>query len=264
MGVTFPKTQPVFTEYNRYIDLKTNTSNTPYTLEIPVGNYTITDIINYLNTKYVDLVYCRVIVTTGQFVIASATSVGTVQLLFGSGNNRHRSAHTVLGYPPVDTGFANEQFGIMHVNLDSSRHVDVILEEIPSVSHQETHDGGIAARVPLDNPNFTVKYWENDKFFANTFYPTYIPRITIQLRNADGHPYDTFGFDHVLALLVTYHDAAEQSFTPPALPPFPSPPQTPFMEVVQEEPPKKVLRNAAIGVGVLGGSYFALTRLAKR
>lgn len=259
IGATFPKTQPIFTDDNRFIDIGSASSSVTYSLEIPVGNYGVADILNYLNQKYESLVYCRVIVATGTFVIGGASSDNPIRLLPATGPNKHRSAHTTLGFPTVDTEFAQEHFGVMHMNLDSSSYVDVIVEEIPSAAHQETPIGPTLARVPLDNSNFTIKYWENDYKGVNYFYPMFLPKITIQLRNANGKLYDTFGFDHGFTFLVRYHSDA---YVPPqdSLPP---PPVPPAAAITTEEtpPPKNVIRNVAIGMGVLGTSYFAFRRM---
>jgi hypothetical protein len=268
VGATFPKTQPVFTDGNRYIDISTANSADVHTIEIPVGNYGVGDLLAYINEKYVDIVYCRIVVTTGKFVIGSATSEDPIRLLFGTGPNRHRSAHTTLGFPSVDSDWALEHFGVMHVNLDSSACVDVIIEELPTACHQETHAGPILARVPLDNSNFTVKVWENDHFTSNQFYPMYLPKMTIRLRNANGQTYDTFGFDHVLVFRIRFvAEAEKEGFTPRTAPEYilldgDPPPVGTFAP--PSKPKKKYVRNACIGMGVLGTSYFAATRLGPR
>ena len=264
LGATFPKTQPIFTADNRFLDISHDSGMV--TMELPVGNYGVADVLGYLNEKYPDLVYCRVVVTSGTFVIGSASSTNPIRLLFGTGPNKHRSAHTTLGFPSVDTGFASEHFGVMHVNLDSSPDVDLIVEEVPSASHQETHDGPILARIPLDNSNFTIKFWENELGEGNPFNPMYLPKITVRLRNSNGKRYDTFGFDHVLIFRVRYVadgsvlkavNSEEYTFVE-------SPSEPPECALPPPLPKKKKYgRNAVIGIGLLGGSYIAARKMAK-
>lgn len=300
LSATFPKTHPIFTDHNRFLDLETQQTAGVTTLEIPRGNYGISDVIDHLNTAYAEIVYCRAIVATGTFVIGAASDDNPIRLLFETGPSRARSAHKVLGFPTLDSAdFALEHFGVMHANLDSSPYVDVLVDELPSAALQQTVDGPVFARVPLDNPNFTSKHWINEQQHdpgqhgASLFHPTYLPRITLRLRNAYGAPYDTFGFDHMWTLRVLY--------LVPDLPsslgirPFDATPRThlPFVtdprhgdgDVVDQSEgefpyhstegsggggggssskKKRVLRNAAIGLGTMGGAYLMWTRANAR
>lgn len=292
LSATFPKTHPIFTDHNRFLDLETQQTAGVITLEIPRGNYGISDVIEHLNTAYAEIVYCRAIVATGTFVIGAASDDNPIRLRFETGPSRARSAHQVLGFPTLDSAdFALEHFGVLHANLDSSPYVDVLVDELPSAALQQTVDGPVFARVPLDNPNFTSKHWINEQQHdpgqhgASLFHPMYLPRITLRLRNAYGAPYDTFGFDHMWTLRVLY-----------LVPDFPSslgirpfdatPPRThlPFLitdprrhldgddaslleaHQVHEggagstKKKKRVVRNAAIGLGAMGGAYLMWTR----
>lgn len=298
LSATFPKTHPIFTDRNRFLDLETQQTAGVITLEIPRGNYGISDVIAHLNTAYAEIVYCRAIVSTGTFVIGAASDDNPIRLRFETGPSRAQSAHEVLGFPTSDSAdFALEHFGVMHANLDSSPYVDVLVDELPSAALQQTVDGPVFARVPLDNPNFTSKHWINEQQHdpgqhgASLFHPMYLPRITLRLRNAYGTAYDTFGFDHMWTLRVLYlvpdfplgiSTATADPFdaTPRTHLPFVTDPRRPQHDVggVDESEggglphlaegsnknKKRVLRNAAIGLGTMGGAYLLWTRANAR
>jgi hypothetical protein len=64
----------------------------------------------------------------------------------------------------------------------------------------------VLARVPLEVPNYQIKYFKPEAFdlLKDTFYAMAMPTVTVRLYDHRGNPYEAAGFDHYLTLAFTY------------------------------------------------------------
>lgn len=266
----FPKTHPNIYFKTQILQFQEDTK--VFTVEIPSGNYKVNELVDVINLK-IPLTDCNFLYTasvnevTGNVTIESTT--GAFKMLFQSGDLAHRSIHKVLGFRNFDTIMSTRHVGEFHFDMDSSKFVDVIVPEIPTVALKQTHDYALICRIPLDTKNFTYKYFTNEFEFENQnlFYPINLPSITIDLRSSDGGQYDTNGFDHHLTFSISYYTSLlDPSLVKQNLPKS-IVMNAPFIEaqpkITKQPKPasKPKLKNALVGATILGGTYVLLSRL---
>lgn len=230
-------------DYLTQVDLTVEDIQTTRTVALPHGNYAAGDLIHIMNggmlpqedgshgsfrLRYnfeVNHVTGKMTISTTppapyethEEAVAALGFTNTVEFLFDSGDQRDRSLHHILGFDHQDTGPGYSHTSQRHINLSSSPFVDVALEQIPSnatkISQRRDPFTGemkairVLARVPLEVPNYQIKYFKPEAFdllTKDTFYPMAMPTVTVKLYDNRGNPYEAAGFDHYITLAFTY------------------------------------------------------------
>lgn len=223
-----PKSQYLINNSNNVLDFIDSTSTT-YSIQIPVGNYTISELTTQIQTSMnasgtTDVYNVTSNSKTNKITIATASNF---QLLFNGGtekyNNSERNIYKdnsigkLLGYTITDLTGANSYTSQNQYNLNGPTYVLLHINELNNLDGIKNSIIDAYAKIPLDTNQNEYKYFKNSNDYnvITEFSPPLarLSQLNIRFLNYDNTFYDFGGLEHTFLLKIRRLNQTQGYFT---------------------------------------------------